>query len=199
MAKKTVKNSDLKDDGLEEKKPKNMPSKPFLKGNKFWEKRTKHGVEKIFNDGNILWTETCRYFQDVLDNPILEQVLTKNGIEFVQKQRPFSYQGLCNFLGVNTKYFWEAEKNINGKKGKEDEDLSEIYARIRQTIYQQKYEGSMVGLFNHNLFAKEYGMADTVKQEVTSEVKATVTTESKVQVLLPDNSRGNVVKTETTE
>ena len=201
MAKKTVKNSDLKDDGLEEKKPKNITSKPFLKGNKFWEKRTKHGVDRIFKDANVLWEECCKYFESVIENPILVQEMTKMGPQLMQKQRPITYEGLCNYLGVGVKYFWDAERLIENKtsKSKEDLDLSDVYARVRQTIRQYKYEGALVGIFNGNLIAKEFGMADTVKQEVTSEVKATVTSESKVQVLLPDNSRGNVVKTEEKE
>lgn len=140
-----------------------------LIGNKFWQLRSKHGRDKIFATAEILWDAACEYFQWCEDNPLKEEQAMKikvdrdtEEIKMIQlsKLRPFTMHGLCNYLGVNTKYFFDFEEVIKDKQDKASKDFSEVCTRIREIIYNQKFTGATVGFFNANIIARDLGLAD---------------------------------------
>lgn len=149
------------------------------KGNKFWTLRSKHGRDRIFSTPEILWEAACEYFQWCEDNPLKEdsvEVLRINGEgdrlqhEEIAKMRAFTIQGLCLYLGCNTKYFNQFENSIKNNDSESSKDFSNIITRIRDTIYNQKFTGAAAGFLNANIISRDLGLTD--KTDVTSDGKA---------------------------
>ena len=126
------------------------------KGNEFWKLRAKHGRDKIFSTPDDLWIAATEYFQSVVDNPIIAQdnkgTKNVNTISFI---RPFTIVGLCIFLDISLETYY---------KYKRRKDFVEIIHKIDNIIYNQKFEGAAVGIFNHNIIARDLGL--TEKQNV---------------------------------
>lgn len=147
------------------------------KGNQFWKLRSKHGRDKIFKTPELMLEAASEYFQWCEDNPFYEVVLSKNyskpfkdangevyfppNTENLPKMRPFTMQGLCIFLGVNTVYFNQFEEGLKGKDDETSKDFSKIVTHIRDIIYNQKYSGAASGFLNPNIIARDLGLSDT--------------------------------------
>jgi len=141
-------------------------------GNQFWKLRSKHGRDKLFATPELLWEAACEYFQWCDDNPWLksEQVKMpgkgyedKEGnhippklVTQIPTARPYTMQGLCNYLDCNTAYFRQFKAGIDD----DGKDFSTIITRIEETVYQQKFEGAAVGAFNANIIARDLGLTD---------------------------------------
>lgn len=145
------------------------------KGNKFWELRSKHGRDKLFATPELMWEAACEYFQWCEDNPLMEATIVKGttldldtgvskpyDIAELPKMRPYTYQGLCGYLGCNTEYFNQFKRNLEpGEK-----DFSRVLTRIADVIYRQKFEGAASGFLNPNIIARDLGLTD--KSDITS-------------------------------
>ncbi|HHZ69160.1 MAG TPA: DNA-packaging protein [Flavobacteriales bacterium] len=129
------------------------------KGNQHWKKRTKHGRDKLFTSPEILFDAACEYFQYCEDNPIVEEkvfhaggIITRADVELL---RPFTIAGLNTFLDISKTTLLLYKK---------DEKYTSTIERIESIIYDQKFTGATVGLFNSNIIARDLGLTD--KQEV---------------------------------
>lgn len=131
-------------------------------GNKFWKARSKHGRDKIFATPNDLLMAAYEYFDWNAKNPWYKKELLKSGdrageLVDVPVERPLSERGLCSFIGVNTLYLNQFEKSC---KEKGEEDFSKVIAHIREIIDRQQLEGAKLGVFNHNIVARELGLIE---------------------------------------
>lgn len=146
------------------------------KGNQFWKLRAKHGRDKIFASPDALWEAACDYFQWCEDNPLMsveqarssakptkdeegKTVFPPNVIE-LPKMRAFTIAGLCIYLGVNTLYFSQFEKELSEKNDQISKDFSLVCTRIREIIYTQKFTGAAAGFLNPQIIARDLGLAD---------------------------------------
>lgn len=132
-------------------------------GNQFWKLRSKHGRDKIFGSPEILWQAACEYFEWCDKNPIKKEIpigTRHNPTVEVSIGRPYTLHALCIYLGVNTKYF-------NDFCDAKHEGFSEILTHIKEIIYNHKYEGAVVGLFNSSIIAKDLGLVE--KKDITSD------------------------------
>ena len=137
------------------------------KENQFWKLRSKHGRDKLFATSDLLWEAACEFFQWCDDNP-WKKVETKvkstgTDITTMPTARPYTISGLCLYLGCNVQYLSQFKAGLP----KEEEDFSLVITRIEQTIYTQKFEGAAVGAFNANIIARDLGLKDASKQEVS--------------------------------
>jgi hypothetical protein len=137
-------------------------------GNQFWKLRSKHGRDYLFGSPEELWTGACEYFNWCDGHPWRKNELVKSGdmagrIIGVPTARPYTMQGLCGYLDCNTMYFNEFDKALQGKEDERSKDFSRIVTRIREIVYQQKFEGAAVGAFNSSIIARDLGLAE--KQE----------------------------------
>lgn len=130
------------------------------KGNQFWKQRSKHGRDKLFDTPSLLWEAACEYFEWCDSNPLKEEKLFSSQGEILKGEislmRPYTIQGLCLFLGCNAKYLNHFESNLK----ESDQDFSNIVTRIREVIYNQKFEGAATGLLNPNIIARDLGLVD---------------------------------------
>jgi hypothetical protein len=114
------------------------------------------------------------YFQWCVDNPIMdtEAKVVSMGMNMgssvdkvdIPRMRAFTWQGLCGYLDCNTVYFNQFESSIKEKNDKASKDFSKVITRIRDIIFQQKFEGAAAGFLNHNIIARDLGLVD--KKEV---------------------------------
>jgi len=125
------------------------------KGNQFWKLRSKHGREKIFSTPELLWDAACEYFQWCIDNPIEAQDNkgTKN-VNTVQFLKPFTIKGFCIFCDASESWWKEF------KKGENIKDYLPIIHKIEDCIYNLKFEGATIGLYNANIIARDLGLKE---------------------------------------
>lgn len=138
----------------------------FATGNQFWKQRSKHGRDKLFASADLLWEAACEYFQWCDENPLFESKAfntSKEGIKDhpIAKMRAYTIQGLCLYLNCNSAYFRQFENEL--PKG--ETDFSTVIARIREVIYNQKFQGAAADLLNANIIARDLGLADKKQLE----------------------------------
>ena len=150
-------------------------------GNQFWKLRSKHGRDRIFQDANDMWDAACEYFQWYQDNPLKKsEAKTVNIGDYQSKVeiielpvlRPFTIEGVCHFMDVNTEYLSNFEAGLKTNKGLSEaqcKDFSLVITRIRETIKHQKFEGAAAGFFNANIIARDLGLVDKKEQNVVTE------------------------------
>lgn len=139
------------------------------KGNQFWKLRSKHGRDKLFASPDLLWEAACEYFEWCISHPLTKKEAIKSGdmagsIISIPVDRPFTWEGLCSYLGCSTEYFRHFEKN-----NKDSKDFMPIITHISETIYRQKFENAVIGNFNAMLIARDLGLKE--KSDITSDSK----------------------------
>lgn len=146
----------------------------FKEGNELWKLRNKHGRDYKYTPDEI-WEGAQEYFVWIIDNPIEAQqnVGTKN-VNDVKFKRPFTLRGVCLYLDISRDTYCDYRK-IN--------DFVEVIRKIDDIIYDQKFEGAVIGLFNANIIARDLGLKD--KSDITSDDKPIALP----QIYLPDNGR----------
>ena len=153
-------------------------------GNQFWKARSKHGRDKIFSNESVLWDAACEYFQWVEDNPLMEdKVFAYQGEvthESVEKMRAMTIGGICIFLDI-THDTWDRYRKLKDFKG--------VITRIENIIRTQKFSGAAADLLNANIIARDLGLSDKIKGEITGKDGGPIETKSTVTVYIPDNGR----------
>ena len=140
------------------------------KNNEFWKLRSKHGRDKIFATPEIMKDAADEYFQHQSQQQWVKTDFRGKESQMVEipTSSPFTLTGLCIFLGVNTVYFNQFEKECS-------EDFSKVIMYIREVIYTQKFEGAAVGAYNANIIARDLGLVD--KKDVTEKTVVELTDE----------------------
>lgn len=132
------------------------------KGNQFWKARSKHGRDKIFSSPDILWEACTEYFEWVDKHPLMAAELVKFQGRYrtakVAKMRAMTLTGLFIFLDIDKKT-WALYKDR--------EDFIPVITRVEEIIITQKFEGAAAELLNANIIARDLGLADKQKVEVT--------------------------------
>ena len=132
----------------------------FQKGNKFWANKTTFGRTRIFSSPEVMWKASCEYFEWVETNPLWEMKAFPYQGEVTQeevpKMRPMTVGGLCLFLDIG-------EQTL-ADYGQRD-DFIDIVAKIKKVIYEQKFAGAAVDLFNANLISRDLGLKDVQARE----------------------------------
>lgn len=156
----------------------------FPKGNTLYNLRTKDGRDKLFKTPEIFLTEALKYFEWSHNNPWVKKEQVKTPLKpYVNKEtgeltwpdaiidipteRPYSIEGLCNYLGITYQCFADYEKNEAYK------DYFQVLSYVRKIIENQQFEGGMVGAFNPAIVIRKLGLKDSV--EHSGEIDSTVT------------------------
>ena len=126
-------------------------------GNQFWKNvpYEKLGRPAAYNSPKELWDEVVGYFDECDNNPIEvdKEISSDKGVsQITSKHRiPYTWRGLYVYLGV---------RDLEHYKTKNE--FSEIMKHIGNIIYNQKFTGAAIGIFNHNLIARELGLNDNI-------------------------------------
>jgi hypothetical protein len=134
----------------------------FPEGNRFWQQRSKHGRDKLFATPQLMLDAACEYFEWCSNNPLNKIDFKGKDAEMVNipLMRPFTWEGLTNYLCCNTLYFNDFKKSLAGKTDEMSNDFSIVTDWISSKISQQKYEGAVVGLFNPTIIARDLGLKE---------------------------------------
>lgn len=139
----------------------------FPRGNRFWELRSKHGRDKLFATPQLMYEAACEYFEATDERKWQRKEVLKGGYEAgtivnVPVPIPYTWEGLCRYLDCHTVYFneWTDKLRKKAELTEEERDFSKVIQIIRDTIYQQKFEGASSGFFSHHIIARDLGLAD---------------------------------------
>lgn len=117
-------------------------------GNQYWKLRATSGAPRKYTDPEKLWRDCEEYFT------------LRSAMQWNDQPFPFTLASLCLFLDV-TQETWAQWRTRN--------DLSEVVARVDEIIRDQKMTGAIVGAYNHNIIARDLGLADKTETKVTHE------------------------------
>lgn len=135
------------------------------KENQFWKLRSKHGRDKLFKTPELLWEEACEYFQWCEDHPIeAEDNKGTRNVNKVKYNRPFTIKGFCLYCNATEHWYYEFKKAL---KPNIDKDFLYICHKIEDIIYNQKFEGAIIGIYNANIIARDLGLSENIKQDVS--------------------------------
>lgn len=132
---------------------------PALPGNDNW-KLADWGKPKSYQPLE-LWSKFIEYQENAESNPWYKNEAVKSGdnvgmIIKVPTAKPLTIQGFCAFAHINSQTFYNYEKQ---------DAYLEICNRIRDIIYNQKFEGAAVGAFNAAIIARDLGLQEKIDQK----------------------------------
>jgi hypothetical protein len=133
--------------------------------NQFWKLRSKDGKDKMFKSPEVLWKAACGYFEYIDNNPIeTHQNLGTKNVNKVKLIRPYTIKGLCIYLDCN-------EETLSNYGRKDSyKDYFGVVRKIKDIIYTQKFEGAAVGLFHHNIIARDLGLVEKQQTQQEGEI-----------------------------
>lgn len=175
-------------------------------GNEYYKLRSKDGRDKIFPTPEALIDAANEYFEWCVNSPMMEAQIVKASqtettslpvtdskgkektvkskttvpyvIANVPKMRPFSLEGLCNYIDISVDGF---------KLYQEREDFIGVTTRIRQIIDTQQFEGASAGFLNPNIIARKLGLAD--KQDHTTNGKDMPAANPVINIINPNGEK----------
>lgn len=119
-----------------------------------WARRPRLGPYPYYDDPNELWLDCVSYFEWVEAHPVKTVDIMKYQGEVtvidVPRPRPMTQLGLCVFLHIQPET-WRRWR-------KREEPFADVVATVDGIIYEQKFAGACVGLFNPALIARELGL-----------------------------------------
>ena len=110
-----------------------------------------------------MWALACDYFQDVDDNPYQREDYVRGGNNAGQKiyinmPRPYSWPGFERYL-VQRKIL----VSLNRYRTNMDEaydDFIPILEKIDTIMFEQKFEGAAMGVFNATIISRDLNLAE---------------------------------------
>ena len=130
-----------------------------LNASRFWTAKSPFDKELLFASATLLWEAACEYFDWCYDHPLVEKRNTgKDGKEVENELlRAFTIEGLCGYLDCSRQYYDSFKADCD------DKDILEVFARIEDAIYRQKFEAAAAGLLNATIVSKDLRSADKDK------------------------------------
>lgn len=138
----------------------NAPRSDLNEPTPLWSVRSTKGRKPIFESPEILEAACMEYFEWCDANPLQ---VPKSGIfqgqvvRYVAEQpRVYTIHGLCLFLDISrpTWLIWRAK-----------DEYASVVKQIDDIIYEHKFTGAAVDIYNANLMARDLGLSE--KSEVT--------------------------------
>ena len=124
-----------------------------------WEVMKGPGQPPTFSSPQEMWDRAVEYFKWCGQHQLIEEKIGFFQGEptsgFVGHKRPMTVSGLCIFLNIDRTTWYNYKKNP---------EYFNITTAIDETMFEQKFAGAAVGLFNANIIARDLGLTD--KQEV---------------------------------
>lgn len=124
-----------------------------------------------------LWSFFMEYREHSIATPIVEPKLfnSKEGPigADLDKIRPLTLNGLCNFIGIHpgTWDSWKKREITNLDVERKDDPEAEnffleVLLQIESIIYDDQFQGAAVDIFNAGIISRKLGLAD--KREINN-------------------------------
>lgn len=118
------------------------------------------GQPPKFNSPEQMAIRAREYFEWCAENTLEEEKLFAFQGEVTRDsvfhKRPFTQAGLCIFLGISE----DTYRNYKLKP-----EFFEVTSEIDKIMYEQKFAGASVGLFNANIIARDLGLKDKIETD----------------------------------
>ncbi|MCK5015614.1 MAG: hypothetical protein KAS32_00965 [Candidatus Peribacteraceae bacterium] len=126
-------------------------------GNLYWKLRERHGRNPKYSNADELWKDCIEYFEFMEENKyeFQDNKGTKN-VNTIKLSRPYTVYSLCLYLDISRDTWGRWRK---------DNDLSYIVRKVDDIIYNQKFEGAVMGVYQQNIIIRDLGLKDETKTE----------------------------------
>lgn len=127
----------------------------------------KRGVGKppCFESPEQMLKRAYEYFKWCKENQLYSQKAFSSQGEVIYgqelKMRAMTQEGLCVFLNIGVSTWHDYKKK---------DKYSEVISHIEGIMKEQKFTGAAAGLLNANIIARDLGLSDNSKIEVTEKV-----------------------------
>jgi len=132
-------------------------------GNQFWRNVPieKLGRPSKYKTPDELWNDVRDYFDHCDKNPVTveEEKSSMHGVAVTSNDLriPYTWEGMFVFLSVC---------NLDHYKTKNE--FSAILTHIENIIRNQKFVGASIGIFNHSIIARDLGLMESSKMDITT-------------------------------
>src|SRR5690606_20581685 len=132
----------------------------------------KLGRPKNLSSPKRLWELFCDYYDEVKDNPAKKQDIIRGGelagttIE-LKLEKPITWAGFESML--RHKNIIAKLEDYKANKEKRYTDFAEVVARIEQKMWDDKFSGAAVGIYNANIIARDLGLSEKSESTITME------------------------------
>lgn len=150
----------------------------FSHGNSLWKDAMARGVigrKRTFDTPELMMEAAASYFEWCDNNPLFEQkvfhsqgIITKTEVEH---KRPYTISGFCAHSGLSDSGWYDYKNRT---------EFSAYCEIILKHMYEQKFNGAAIGIFNANLIARDLGIREV--SDVKQEVSGTTTVNSNVTI-----------------
>jgi len=110
----------------------------------------------------LLWEAAVEYFKWCDSNPILEDDVRGKDADHVliERRRPYTLQGFALYCDASVHWIHNFKAGLKRDESDNSKDILYILTRIEEVVYDQKFTGASVGIFNHNIIARDLGLTD---------------------------------------
>lgn len=131
-----------------------------------------------------LMKSALEYFEWADSNPRPLAQLTKDGVDYVPKKRPYTVGALCLYLGIT-------QETLGNYRKKEDYKM--VTSAIDEMIRGEKLEGGMSGDYNASIVIRDLGLHDSqhVKQDVSVKDESDKSLTDKLQDIVKTANTGD--------
>lgn len=127
------------------------------KGNEFWKLRSKHGRDRIIESPEVM-LDAVHEFLELKENTYLDKPEMIRGGEMAGTQVNVKIKDyptlseLAHFLGFMTLKSWRDYKERDG--------FLTVITYAEEIISNWKLKGTAIGVYNHNIVARDLGLVD---------------------------------------
>ncbi|MFA5557515.1 MAG: terminase small subunit, partial [Flavobacteriaceae bacterium] len=82
-------------------------------------------------------------------------------VNIVKLKRPYTIKAFLLYVDASSSWLSDFKKNA-------PEDFLEVIRKIESIIYVQKFEGAAIGIFQHNIIARDLGLIESSKVDHTT-------------------------------
>jgi len=144
----------------------------------------KNAGRKVAYEPDELFHEANKYFDWVDSNPRPQAQMTKDGVDYLPKKRPYTIYGLSTHLCIST----DTLENYRRMP-----EHGKVMAYIDERIKGEKLEGGMSGDYNASIVIRDLGLHDSqhVKQDVSVKDESDKSLTDKLQDIVKTANTGD--------
>ena len=136
--------------------------------------RNRTGRPRRFSTPEEMQSEIDKYFEYTDKNPLYKSDFIKSGdnagqIIDIPIKTPYTLEGLCLFININTSIWHKYEKE------EEYKEFKEVITYARDRIRGQQIGGGVAGVYDSNLVARINNLRE--RSDITSDEKPIQTTQ----------------------
>lgn len=132
----------------------------------------KIGRPKNLSSPKRLWELFCDYYDLVKNNPAEREDFIRGGEMAGSKvkiklEKPLTWAGFESML--RDRNILAKMEDYKTNKDNRYSDFAEVIARIEQKMWDDKFSGASVGIYNANIISRDLGLIDKTQSAISIE------------------------------